>query len=77
MVDELDDFDAALGQLLAEAGRWPSRTTFLGQSPWPTARSQEAINDLQGRLAAVQRLGLLPIEVLDEHELEEMTPLGP
>lgn len=77
MVDELDAFDAALGQLLAEAGRWPSRTTFLGQSPRPTARSQEAINDLPGRLAAVQRLGLLPIEVLDEHELEEMTPLGP
>jgi len=77
MVDELDDFDAALGQLLAEAGRWSSRTTFFGQSPWPTARSQEAINDLQSRLAAVQRLGLLPIEVLDEHELEDMTPLGP
>ncbi len=74
MLAELVDFDAALGQLLIEAEKWPARSTFFGkQSPRP----QEAIDDLRTRLAAVQRLGLLPIEVLDEHELEDMTPLGP
>ena len=69
MLAELDDFDLALGQLLAEAKGWPSRRTFLGE--------QEATDDVRARFAAVQRLGLLPIEVLDEQELDDMIPHGP